>query len=240
MTILFISDLHLSPERPQIVELFKNFLVGPARSARSLYILGDLFDYWVGDEMVSSDGWSDVVTCLRGLSKAGVEIAVVRGNRDFLMGDDFAAASGSRLLPEESVVNIHGTAALIMHGDSLCTDDTEHQAWRRQVLGSQWQQEFLAQPLGQRIRIARSLRSESESRKKTKPMDIMDVSQETVIQRMRHHGVSRLIHGHTHRPAVHELQLDGAPARRYVLGDWYEQGSVLTCTPEQWKLDSLS
>jgi len=119
MTVLFISDLHLSPERPHIVELFKNFLAGPVRSAKSLYILGDLFDYWVGDEMVTQDGWGDVVTCLQALSMTGVDIAVVRGNRDFLLGDEFAAASGSRLLPEESVVDIHGTATLIMHGDSL-------------------------------------------------------------------------------------------------------------------------
>lgn len=239
-TVLFISDLHLSPRRPAMLALFEAFLAGPARRARRLYVLGDLFDYWVGDDMAGLDpAYGRVQAALAALAGAGTAVAVCRGNRDFLLGADFARAAGATLLGEETVIDLHGRRTLLMHGDSLCSDDLGHQAWRRQVLDPAWQAEFLALDLGERVARAQSLRSRSETRKRQLPSAIMDVTPETVAACMRRHRVDRLVHGHTHRPACHRFRLDGAPAERWVLGDWYSRGSVLVCTPAGWTLETL-
>ncbi|HEC12791.1 MAG TPA: UDP-2,3-diacylglucosamine diphosphatase [Acidiferrobacteraceae bacterium] len=239
MPTLFISDLHLSASRPQIIDLFLRFLQGPARDADQLYILGDLFDYWVGDEMLQSDDHANLGAALRRLTDSGVSLYIAHGNRDFLLGQNFTQTTGSTLLEETTVIDLYGTPALIMHGDSLCIGDVEHQAWRRQVLSSQWQQEFLAQSLDKRIDIAKSLRQQSEENKQHKAIEIMDASQQAIEDTMRQHKVKLLIHGHTHRPGRHRFELDGEPVRRIVLGDWYQQGSVLVCTNDDWELIEL-
>ncbi|NOZ10289.1 MAG: UDP-2,3-diacylglucosamine diphosphatase [Gammaproteobacteria bacterium] len=239
MSTLFISDLHLSVSRPQIIDLFLRFLQGPAQDAEHLYILGDLFDYWVGDDMLQLESLADLGTALKQLADSDVSVHITHGNRDFLLGQKFTQATGSTLLKETTVIDLYGTPALIMHGDSLCTDDVEHQAWRQQVLSSQWQQAFLAQSLDKRIEIAQSLRQQSEKNKQHKAMEIMDANQQAVEDIMRQHKVKLLIHGHTHRPGRHRFELDGEPARRIVLGDWYQQGSVLVCTGDDWELIEL-
>ncbi len=236
---LFISDLHLDPQRPEITRLFLDFLEGRGRSAERLYILGDLFEAWVGDDDDSS--LADAVCAgLRDCAGSGTPVYVMHGNRDFLLGEDFAAASGCKLLADPTVVDLYGQATLLMHGDLLCTDDTEYLAFRDMVREPAWQQAFLARPLAERRQIAAQLRETSIERTHGKPDSIMDVNPQTVTDTMERHAVQRLIHGHTHRPAVHELRVNGKPARRLVLGDWYEQGSVLECTPAGCRLQSLS
>lgn len=238
MTTLFISDLHLDPERPEITRLFLDFLAGEARRAEALYILGDLFEAWIGDD--DDDPHHARVTAgLRALAEAGVPVRVMHGNRDFLLGADFAARSACRLLPEHELIELYGEPTLLLHGDTLCTDDTAYQQFRAQVRSPAWQQAFLAKPLAERRAFAAQARRESRLAQSRLDQAIMDVNPEAVKKVMREHGVRRLIHGHTHRPAVHEFELDGAPATRIVLGDWYEQGSVLRCDADGCRLESL-
>ena len=226
MTTLFISDLHLDPERPAITALLFAFLRGEARGARGLYILGDLFEAWVGDD---DDGElaREVATELRALHSAGVPVAFIRGNRDFLVGPDYAARAGLTLLPDPCVLELQGEPVLLLHGDLLCTDDAAYLAFRRQVRDPAWQQGFRAQSLAQRRAFAQQARAASQAAQQGQPLSIGDVNQTAVEATLRRYGVRTMIHGHTHRPAVHEFELDGAPHRRIVLGDWYEQGSVL-------------
>jgi UDP-2,3-diacylglucosamine hydrolase len=236
VTTLFISDLHLDPARPTIHELFWDFLQHRAVQAQALYILGDLFEAWIGDDDDRRLG-KDVIAALRVLGDQGVDIYFVHGNRDFLVGMDFAQASGVHLLPEAQVIDLHGTPTLIMHGDTLCTDDVAYQALRAKLRSPQWQAQALGLPLAQRRQMARQLRLDSAQALRDKPEDIMDVNHETVADTMRHHGVHRLIHGHTHRPGIHELSIAGEPAQRIVLGDWYHQASVLCCDASGCRLE---
>lgn len=240
---LFISDLHLDPQRPDIVALFLRFLAEQASQAEALYILGDLFEYWIGDDMLdhpaTAAALAPVAEGLRALSSAGVPVYFQHGNRDFLIGETFAQRCGVRLLPEAQVVELDGVPTLLMHGDSLCTDDVDYQRLRVMLRDPQWQREFLALPLEERIRQAQALREKSREAAQAKAETIMDVNPQTVVETMRRHGVHRLIHGHTHRPAVHEFELDQAPAHRIVLGDWYERGSVLYCRDGDWRLQTL-
>ncbi|MEJ2685689.1 MAG: UDP-2,3-diacylglucosamine diphosphatase [Gammaproteobacteria bacterium] len=235
---VFISDLHLDPERPVITELFLDFLAGPARGCDALYILGDLFEAWVGDDD-DSPTLQPVLEALADCTGAGLPVSVMTGNRDFLIGEGFTARTGCRLLPDPSVVDLYGEPTLLMHGDTLCTDDLEYQQFRRLVRDPAWQRQFLAKPLEERRQMAAGLRETSRQRTAHKAVDIMDVNHEAVLSALREHHVRRLIHGHTHRPATHELTVDGAPATRIVLGDWYEQGSVLWCDPTGCRLQSL-
>ncbi len=223
---LFISDLHLDESRPHIVELFSRFLAGEARHADALYILGDLFESWVGDD---DDGAmaQDVATALRELRDSGVPVFFMHGNRDFLLGEDYAARSGMTLLPDPTVVDLDSERVLLMHGDTLCTDDVDYQKFRTLVRDVKWQREFLAKPLGERRTFAAQARGESRKHTSAMRPEIMDVNQQAVEATMRAHDVRRLIHGHTHRPATHMFKLDKQTARRLVLGDWYEQSSVL-------------
>jgi UDP-2,3-diacylglucosamine hydrolase len=239
MSTLLISDLHLCAERPEITELFLRFMRERARQAESLYILGDLFEYWVGDDAAELPANRVIVDAIAAVSESGVPVIAMRGNRDFLLGEDFARMCGAELLEEPARVQINGVTVLLLHGDSLCTDDVEHQAWRRQVLSPEWQRQVLSTDLASRIAAAEHLRRESEARKQGKTMEIMDVNQAAVEAVMREHGVTCMIHGHTHRPAVHDFTLDGEQARRYVLGDWYTQGSVLVCDGDDWRLETL-
>lgn len=237
--VLFISDLHLDPARPAITGRLLEFLEQPAQQAEALYILGDLFEAWIGDDDDSEPGRS-VAAALRRLTDSGVPTYFLHGNRDFLLGERFAAASGIRLLPESVVIELAGESVLLLHGDTLCTDDVEYQAFRTQVRNPAWQAQILALPLTQRRVLAGQLRDTSRQATQQKAVDITDVNLAEVDRVMRAHGVQRLIHGHTHRPAVHDGWLDGQPARRAVLGDWQEQqGSVLRCAADGWWLEPL-
>ncbi|HXH04096.1 MAG TPA: UDP-2,3-diacylglucosamine diphosphatase [Candidatus Competibacteraceae bacterium] len=228
--ILFISDLHLDPARPAVTALFLQFLERCAARAEALYILGDLFEAWLGDDDDGEPG-ATVAAALRRLAEGGVAVYFCQGNRDFLLGAAYAARCGMTLLAEETVIELHGVPTLVTHGDQLCTDDVEYQRFRAQARSSAWQTQVLALPLPQRRAMARQLREFSQAANQQKAEYIMDVNATAVAAALRHHDVSRLIHGHTHRPAIHDLSLDGRPAQRIVLGDWYEQGSVLVCAP---------
>lgn len=240
MSTLFISDLHLCADRPEITDLFLEFLRDRARRAEALYILGDLFEYWIGDEAIHQDEFRPMVDGLRDLSAAGVPLFFIRGNRDFLLGDKFEHATGGQLLPDPTVVDLYGERVLLMHGDTLCTDDTEYMAFRAVVRTETYQHEFLAKPVAERDALLRSYREISKTATACKKPEIMDVTQQAVEAAMRAHGARRLIHGHTHRPREHLFDLDGASARRTVLGDWYEAGSVLACDKHGWTLETLA
>jgi UDP-2,3-diacylglucosamine hydrolase len=236
---LFISDLHLDSARPAITDLLLNFLEQPARQAEALYILGDLFEAWIGDDDAAEPGQT-VAAALRALTDSGVPAYFLHGNRDFLLGARFAAASGIQLLPESVIIQLAGNPVLLLHGDTLCIDDVEYQAFRAQVRHPAWQAQILALPLAQRRALAGQLRETSRQAAQQKAADITDVNPVEVERVMRAQGVQHLIHGHTHRPAIHEWLLDGQPARRAVLGDWQEQqGSVLCCDADGWRLEPL-
>ncbi|MCB1919969.1 MAG: UDP-2,3-diacylglucosamine diphosphatase [Candidatus Competibacteraceae bacterium] len=239
MTTLFISDLHLEPIRPAITTLFLTFLEQRARQAEALYILGDLFEAWIGDDDDSELGQT-VASGLRALTGSGVPVYFLHGNRDFLLGERFAAVSGLQLLPESMVIDLAGKQALLLHGDTLCTDDVEYQTFRAQVRDPAWRARTLALPLAQRRALAGQLRETSRQAIQQKAADITDVNRQEVDRVMREHRVERLIHGHTHRPAIHEWTLDGYSMRRIVLGDWYAQGSVLCCGASDWRMESLA
>ena len=235
---LFISDLHLDPARPAITALFRDFLATRASRAEALYILGDLFEAWVGDDDDTPDSEA-VRAALRDCAAAGTPVYVMRGNRDFLLGERFARDSNVTLLDDPTVIELYGVPTLLMHGDLLCTDDTEYMAFRAQVRDPDWQAGLLAKPLHERQAIAREMRAASREQTAGKPESIMDVNPETLADYLRRHRTLQLIHGHTHRPAMHELELDGLSARRIVLGDWYEQGSALECTHAGCELQTL-
>lgn len=237
MSRLFVSDLHLSEDRPKVTRGFFRFLKERACEAEALYILGDFFDAWIGDDD-DSRLVRDVAAHLAAVSAGGTRVYLMHGNRDFLMGRDYARACGAELLPDPSVINLYGHPTLLMHGDSLCTQDAEYMAFRRQVRTPEWQAEVLALPLDKRRELAASLRRQSTSMNSNKASDIMDVTPEEVTRAMRKAEASLLIHGHTHRPARHPVALDQANGERIVLGDWHEQGWCLVAEPELLALDS--
>ena len=227
MTTLFISDLHLDETRPRIVELFKAFLRSDARRAKALYVLGDLFESWIGDDDDTTLA-GEVAAALADLRSHGVAIHFMHGNRDFLLGADYAARAGMTLLDDPTIIELDGERTLLMHGDTLCTDDVDYQRFRTMVRDPAWQKQFLAKPLAERRAFAAEARGESRKQTAMKAAEIMDVNQDAVAATLHEHGVRRLIHGHTHRPATHRFDVDGGAAERIVLGDWYEQSSVLT------------
>lgn len=224
--VLFVSDLHLDAARPQATAAFQRFLAGPARDAQALYILGDLFEAWVGDDDGSALA-AAIGSALRALADSGVHLYFLRGNRDFLLGSDYAARCGMRLLPDPCVVVLHGTPTLLMHGDLLCTADRDYQRFRAMVRAPQWQAQFLAQPLAARAAFAVSARQASQAHQQGLSESITDVEPTAVTHLLQRYGIARVIHGHTHRPAIHTLDLAGRAGQRIVLGDWYTQGSVL-------------
>ncbi len=236
---LFISDLHLDAARPETTALLCEFLAHEARSAEALYILGDLFEYWIGDDDTAS-GYEPVTAALRALSDSGVALYFQHGNRDFLVGTQHAARCGMHLLPESLVIDLYGTPTLLLHGDTLCTDDVEYHAFRRTVRDPAWQCAFVQKPLTERRAMAEHARAASRARTAQLAEYIMDVNGEAVHAACTQAGVREMIHGHTHRPAVHIFTHDGLPARRIVLGDWHTDGSVLRVTPDQRMLAVLS
>lgn len=229
MSTLFISDLHLCAERPQSNSSFFGFLEREARSAQSLYILGDLFEYWIGDDDLDDAFNRAIVAALARLVAGGVPVYLMHGNRDFVMGEAFARASGVTLLPDPSLIKLHGQQVLLMHGDTLCTLDLEYQAFRREARSQPWIHNLLRQPLTQRRAAVEALRRKSEREKRVKPAEIMDVAPAEVEAMLRRYGYPRLIHGHTHRPARHVHVVDGHACERWVLADWYQGGSYLAC-----------
>lgn len=243
MTTVFISDLHLDAERPNITASFGDFIEHEARDAKALYILGDLFEAWVGDDDPSDVG-AFVADRLRALSASGVPISFIRGNRDFLLGEDYARRSGMTILPDPAVVVLDGNPTLLMHGDLLCTDDVAYQAFRMQTRHPDWQRQFLSQPLSARLAFAQQARAASAThqsglRDAGTMETITDVAAQTVADTFTRYGIDTIIHGHTHRLAMHDLDVRGRACRRIVLGDWYEQGSVLRMNTGQFNFNAL-
>ncbi|MDH5786454.1 MAG: UDP-2,3-diacylglucosamine diphosphatase [Chromatiales bacterium] len=234
MSTLFISDLHLSAERPAIGGLFLKFLAEQATEAEALYILGDLFEAWLGDDLIPPEV-TPILDALRSLSEGGTDLYIMHGNRDFLLGETFAERCATTLLADPTVIDLYGTPTLLMHGDLLCTDDLPYQQMRQMLRAPQWISEFLAKPADERIAFARSLRERSKKETGEKLDAIMDVNAATVAEYAEHHHVQRIIHGHTHRPAIHHTN----GLERCVLGDWYEQGSLLRCDSSGCRLESI-
>jgi len=229
MAVFFISDLHLCDSRPDINRVFFEFLRGPARAAESLYILGDLFEYWAVDDDLDDPFNRSVAAALAEYSRAGIPLKFMHGNRDFLLNGEFARTCGGTLLDDPHTLDLFGASTLLMHGDTLCTDDLDYQKFRIQVRNPNWQKGFLALPLEQRKRQIEAVRQTSESEKTRKAPEIMDVNQGAVERVLREHAYPRLIHGHTHRPARHIHRVDGRNCERWVLSDWYRAGSYLRC-----------
>ena len=239
MTTLFIADLHLSDQRPAITNLFINFLNNEARQARALYIMGDLFEAWLGDDCILP-AYETIIKSLKELTDSNVPVYFIHGNRDFLIGKHFCELSGCELLDESTVITIDEQQYLVMHGDTLCTDDIKYQQFRSMVRNPEWQQQLLNKTPAERIALAKQYREISQTETAEKADDIMDVNQTEVEKAMRAADVVTLIHGHTHRPNIHKFELDGKPAQRIVLGDWYEQGSVLRLENKTFQLDSIA
>ncbi|MDZ4141085.1 MAG: UDP-2,3-diacylglucosamine diphosphatase [Methylotenera sp.] len=227
---LFISDLHLCASRPHSTAAFLHFLQSSATQARALYILGDLFEYWAGDDDVDDAHHQSIIAAFRQLANAGVNIYFMHGNRDFLISEIFCNAANITLLQDPTLITLYGKRILLSHGDDLCTDDVAYQEFRRQVRDSAWQKDFLSQPLPSRKSRIEAIRLRSEHEKSHKSAEIMDVNQDAVAHLLKAYSYPEvLIHGHTHRPNQHHIQLDGHDITRWVLGDWYEHGSYLVC-----------
>ena len=238
MTTLFISDLHLEASQPEIGEQFLSFLKGEARGAEVLYILGDLFEVWLGDDD-PSPYYATMKTALRELADTGVPMYFMHGNRDFTIGKDFAAETGVEILDDPTIVELYGESVLLCHGDSLCTDDVEYQQVRAMTRNPDWQAMMLAKSIEERIAFAMQAREESKARGESVSDEIMDVNQDAVIALLREHGVATLLHGHTHRPAIHDVDLGDRGAKRIVLGDWYEQGSIVRWDTNGPRLEAM-
>jgi UDP-2,3-diacylglucosamine hydrolase len=224
---LFVSDLHLSPARPAMQEAFERFCAGPARGASALWVLGDLFDAWAGDDELADPLPARTAAALAAVAAAGTAVAVMRGNRDLLLGARFAAAAGARLLPDTIVAPIAGTPTLLLHGDTLCTDDLAYQRYRARVHDPALQRRFLALPWIVRRALVAGIRGTSRRATARKPAAIMDVNAGAVAAAFAEHRVTRMIHGHTHRPARHQHTVDGTAAERWVLPDWYDAAGYL-------------
>ena len=240
MDTLFVSDLHLSTERPGKIELFRQLFDGPARTARAVYILGDLFEnFWVGNDERTPPA-AEVIDVLRDCCRHNPEVYLVRGNRDLMLDRGFCALTGCRLLGDEDVIHIDGQPALIMHGDLLCTRDRKYQLYRKFMETPFIRRLYLGLPYRLRVCLSRGFRPLLKKSAAAKPPEIIDVDQAAVEAYMTGHGAGELIHGHTHRPGIHQFELNGQPARRIVLGDWYEEDAVLVCRNGERKLLRVS
>jgi UDP-2,3-diacylglucosamine hydrolase len=227
---LFISDLHLGADQPHSIAAFRHFIAAIAPEAEALYILGDLFEYWAGDDDISEPFHAQVIDALHRLAAHDTKVFLLHGNRDLLMGQAMAHACQATLLDDPTLLDLYGTPTLLSHGDTLCTDDVEYQRFRAQVHDAEFQKNFLAQPIAARKAHIEHLRRLSTQEKQNKDIAIMDVNDAAVADLLREYQYPRLIHGHTHRPARHEHIVDGHTCERWVLGDWYQQGSALRCT----------
>ncbi|HEX4674009.1 MAG TPA: UDP-2,3-diacylglucosamine diphosphatase [Steroidobacteraceae bacterium] len=239
MSRLFVSDVHLDASAPAAIEQFLSFLDTHAKNAEAVYILGDLFEVWIGDDEADADK-KVVAAALRALTTRGVACFVLHGNRDFLLGRGFCDATGCRLLPDPVVAEFDGERVLLTHGDALCVDDHSYQELRSVVRTAPWQRRFLALPLSDRELLANQARAGSRQHTSRTIPKIMDVNSDAVAQAFRVAGVRRMIHGHTHRPGIHDTVIDGTPAQRIVLGAWYEQGSYLVYERGTYELRELA
>jgi UDP-2,3-diacylglucosamine hydrolase len=238
VTTLFISDLHIDAARPAITAQFLGFLETEAKHAATLYILGDLFESWIGDDAPDA-AQSAAIAGLRALTSSGVPCFVMHGNRDFLLSHRFCEMSGAQLLHDPLIITLYGEAVLVMHGDALCTDDLAYQRLRATVRNADWQRQFLALSIEARRSLAGAARAGSRAHTAAMENTITDVNPESVARALRGAGTSTLLHGHTHRPAIHAFEVDGKPRTRIVLGDWYDQGSVLRWDHRGPELESL-
>ena len=228
MPIHFISDLHLSAEQPALIQLFTHYSQHKATEADALFILGDMFEVWLGDDMILPE-YQVAIDAIKIITSQGIPVYVMYGNRDFLMREHFEVMTGAQLINDPTIIDLYGTPTLLMHGDTLCTDDIEYQEFRTMVRGDKWQDVFLAKTPDERLAIAREYREKSKSATQSKKNEIMDVNQQEVEQVMTNYQVTRLIHGHTHRPDTHHFKLKDKEVSRVVLADWNESGSYLTC-----------
>ena len=238
MATLFISDLHLESDRPEIGEQFLTFLETEARDAEALYILGDLFESWVGDDDPDAY-YAGIKQSLREFVDGGVPVYFMHGNRDFMIGDKFASDTGVEILPDPCTVELYGKSVLLSHGDALCTDDVEYQKVRAKTRSPEWQAMILAKPLEERLAIAAHARAQSQARNATLAEEITDVNPDAVKQTIAEYDVEILLHGHTHRPGIHGVEVGDRFAKRIVLGDWYEQGSVVSWDEDGVELSEL-
>jgi UDP-2,3-diacylglucosamine hydrolase len=238
MATLFISDLHLEAARPEIGEQFLAFLAGAARDAEALYILGDLFEAWIGDDD-PSEYYASMKRAIRELADSGVPVSFMHGNRDFMIGPRFAEEAGVTLLEDPHAVELYGDKVLLSHGDFLCTDDVEYQQVRAMTRNPEWQAMMMAKSVAERIAFAQQAREKSAARHESMQEEIADVNQDAVEATIREHGCDVLLHGHTHRPAVHPFHVDDRPVHRIVLGDWYEQGSMVEWDHDGPRLEQL-
>lgn len=238
--VLFIADLHLCAAEGATTRAFEAFITGPARRAAQLYILGDLFEYWAGDDDLADPYHQHVARLLAGLSQHGTAIGFVAGNRDFLIGEAFSAATGVRRLSEPLTLTLGTRPAVLLHGDTLCTDDQAYQAFRQQVRDPDWQRAFLARPLEERRAIIENIRAHSEAGKRQKAADIMDVNPDAVAAAFRTAGCDLMIHGHTHRPATHIHTVDGRSCERWVLADWHGEAPYLAWSDGVLRREVLS
>ena len=239
MAALFISDLHIDASRPAIIGQFLDFLATEAKHADALYILGDLFESWIGDDAADA-AQSAAIAGLHLLTSHGVPCFVLHGNRDFLLSEQFCRLSGAALLPDPLIVTLYGEPVLVMHGDALCTDDRAYQRLRATVREADWQRRFLALSVESRRALAGAARVGSQEHTAVVEYAITDVNPDSVAAAMRNAGTATLLHGHTHRPAIHAFEVDGRPCTRIVLGDWYDQGSLLRWDRNGPELVSLS
>ncbi|WP_318435218.1 UDP-2,3-diacylglucosamine diphosphatase [Photobacterium leiognathi] len=237
MTTLFISDLHLSASRPDMTDCFLRFMTEDTANIDALYVLGDLFEMWIGDDE-ESPFLQQIKQAFKALTDSGIPCYFVHGNRDFLIGKRFSQQTGVQLLPEHSVVDLYGKPTLILHGDTLCIEDEAYQRYRKKVHNKFIQWLFFRIPLSKRIQIGEKFRNNSSKNNQMKSQSIMDVTASEVVRVMEEFHVDQMIHGHTHRPDIHSLTVNDKPATRIVLGDWYEHGSVLVVTPDGYQLET--
>ena len=239
MPTLFVSDLHLHPSRPAIIECFLTFLQQQHGQTEALYILGDLFETWIGDDH-PEPVYQPVKSALKAFSDAGTPVYLMHGNRDFLLSEQFAAETGCSLLPDPTRIELYGTRTVLMHGDSLCSDDSEYQRLRSRLRDPAWQQDILGRPVEQRLQMAQLARELSAQSKQGKDETIMDANQDAIRRAVEENHADLLIHGHTHRPGIHTFINNDKEITRIVLGDWYETGSVLAIDPRGWQLQTLN
>lgn len=230
MNTLFLSDLHLSSDHPETTATFINFLHNQAKTANAVYILGDLFESWIGDDE-SSEFNRQIIQALKTLTATNIPVYLMHGNRDFLIGKKFLQITGCQLIKDPTLINLYGTPTLLMHGDTLCSDDIAYQNYRNKVQNPLFKKLFLALPLFIRKKIAKSLRQKSKQETQLKTLDIMDVNPTAIKNIIKRHGVKLLIHGHTHRPCIQYLSLENGLVCRIVLSDWHQHGNVLICSP---------
>ena len=238
MTTLFISDLHLEAGRPEIGEQFLSFLGDEARDAEALYILGDLFEVWLGDDD-PNPYYTSMKVAIRELTDSGVPVFFMHGNRDFTIGDIFSGETGVEILDDPVIVDLYGQSVLLSHGDALCTDDVQYQQVRAMTRNPEWQAMMLAKSIEERIAFSIQARKDSMAHSNSVSAEIMDVNLEAVVATLRQHGTSIMLHGHTHRPAIHDVDLGNQLATRIVLGDWFEQGSVVRWDENGPRLETM-